>query len=85
VVAAVTVAIMPLNCTILSAAAALKLAPEMVTVVPTLPVAGVKPVMVGGTMGASLMHENAISNKNKTMTSNGNLERMNDEFMVFYL
>jgi len=46
-VAAVTVANMPLNLTVLSAAVVLKLVPVMVIVVPTPPVAGVKLVMVG--------------------------------------
>jgi hypothetical protein len=47
-VLAVTMAVVPLNCTVLLLGIALKFVPVMVTVVPTGPEAGVKEVMVGG-------------------------------------
>jgi len=47
VLAAVMVAVTPLNFTTSSAAVALKPEPLIVTLVPTGPIEGVKPVMVG--------------------------------------
>jgi hypothetical protein len=44
---AVTIAVVPLNCTVLLAAVVLKFVPVMVTVAPTAPVAGAKLVIVG--------------------------------------
>jgi hypothetical protein len=56
VVAAVTVAVVPLNVTVLLAAVALKLRPVMTTVVPTAPLAGVKLVIDGvGVASSSLL------------------------------
>lgn len=58
VVAAVTVAVVPLKVTVLFVVTALKLSPVIVTVIPTAPLAGVKLVTDGtGVASSSLLHE----------------------------
>jgi len=52
-VAAMTLAMAPLNLTALSTALVLNLVPEIVTFAPTGPVFGLKPVTVGGTLNAT--------------------------------
>jgi hypothetical protein len=57
VVAAVTVAVVPLNVTVLFVVVALKLAPLIITVSPTAPLVAVKLVMEGtGVASSSLLH-----------------------------
>jgi hypothetical protein len=68
--ALLTVALLPLNFTVLPATVALKLLPEMVTEVPAVPVLGLMPLIVGnGAVGVGLFLAQPARNKTYIRTA----------------